>query len=90
VNRIDVEIANGLGLHSRAANRFVRLASTFDAEIRVEHGQVAANGKSILGLLALAAAHGSVLRLVAEGTDAEEALVALETLVRDGFGETAR
>jgi phosphocarrier protein len=87
VTRLDVEIANGPGLHSRAANRFVRLASTFEAEIRVEHGGASANGKSILGLLALAAPRGSVLRLFAKGSDADPALLALEALVKSGFGE---
>ncbi|MCS7183244.1 MAG: HPr family phosphocarrier protein [Thermoanaerobaculum sp.] len=82
-----VELVNRLGLHARAASKFVEEASRFQAEIRVRHNDEEVNGKSILGLLLLAAPCGSKLVLTAEGTDAEEALAALERLVCNRFGE---
>ena len=86
-----VEITNRLGLHSRAANRFVRLANRFESEILVTKGDgVSVNGKSILGLLALAAAQGTVLQLAAKGRDERKAVDALAQLVGSGFGEDAR
>ncbi|MGQ9495836.1 MAG: HPr family phosphocarrier protein [Thermoanaerobaculaceae bacterium] len=82
-----VELINRLGLHARAASKFVHEASRFRAEIRVRHNGEEVNGKSILGLLLLAAPCGSRLTLSAEGEDAEEALAALIRLIADRFGE---
>lgn len=82
-----VELVNRLGLHARAASKFVQEASRFQAEIRVRHNDEEVNGKSILGLLLLAAPCGSKLTISAEGADAEEALQALVQLVADRFGE---
>lgn len=82
-----VELVNRLGLHARAASKFVEEASRFSAEIRVRHNDEEVNGKSILGLLLLAAPCGSRLTISAEGEDAEEALTALTRLVADRFGE---
>lgn len=82
-----VELVNRLGLHARAASKFVQEASRFQAEIRVRHNDEEVNGKSILGLLLLAAPCGSRLTISAEGADAEEALKALAQLVADRFGE---
>lgn len=82
-----VELVNRLGLHARAASKFVFEASRFAAEIRVRHNEHEVNGKSILGLLLLAAPCGSQLTISAEGEDAEEALAALVQLVADRFGE---
>lgn len=82
-----VELINRLGLHARAASKFVHEASRFRAEIRVLHNGEEVNGKSILGLLLLAAPCGSRLTLSAEGADAEEALSALTKLIADRFGE---
>lgn len=82
-----VELVNRLGLHARAASKFVQEASRFVADIRVRHNDEEVNGKSILGLLLLAAPFGSRLTITAEGQDAEEALAALEKLIADRFGE---
>ena len=88
--RSEVAVTNRLGLHSRAANRFVRLASRFESEISVANAAgFTVNGKSILGLLALAAAQGTLLRLAADGQDARNAVDALSDLVHTGFGEDA-
>jgi len=83
----EVVIVNRLGLHARAAAQFVRTAGTFQAEITVEGGGRTVNGKSIMGLLMLAAAQGTRLTLRAAGPDGALALAALAALVRDRFGE---
>lgn len=83
-----VTIVNSLGLHARAAAKFVRLASTFRSQIRVTRGQRTVDGKSILGLLLLAAARGTHVDLEADGPDEAEALAALAALVERGFEET--
>jgi phosphocarrier protein HPr len=81
-----VTIINELGLHARPAAEFVKLASLYTSDIRVEKDGAPVNGKSILGVMTLAAECGAELTLHAEGEDAEEALAALEQLVKDGFG----
>lgn len=83
----EVVIRNRLGLHARAAALFVRTATGFKAEITVEAGARKVNGKSIMGLLMLAAAQRTPLRLRATGADAPAALDALEALVNQKFGE---
>ena len=83
----EVTIVNRLGLHARAAARFVRLASQHAATVRVARGARELDGKSILGLLLLGAARGSTIVIRADGTDAEQAVDALATLVAEGFGE---
>ena len=80
-----VTVVNTLGLHARAAARFVRLASQFGSQIRVTRGPHTMDGKSILGLLLLAAARGSVLTITAEGPDEAEAAAALLALAEKGF-----
>ncbi len=87
MKEIEVQVANRLGLHARAAARFVQLASSFESRITVSRDGSRADGKSILGLLTLAAREGTRLRLSAEGSDADDALAQIETLVRDRFGE---
>jgi phosphocarrier protein HPr len=82
-----VEIIHPLGLHLRPADRFVRLAHRFQAEIRVSCDGRAVDGKSILDLATLAAACGTRLELEASGADAEEALAALCELIAAGFQE---
>lgn len=82
-----LSVANKLGLHARAAARFVGVASQFSSRIEVTLGHRSVNGKSILGLMTLAAARGTDLQVRAEGTDAEAALDALASLVGDRFGE---
>ncbi|TDI34525.1 MAG: HPr family phosphocarrier protein [Acidobacteria bacterium] len=83
----DVEISNRLGLHARAAARFVHTASSFASHIQIERDGQQVDGKSILGLLLLAATQGARLRITAEGDDAEDAVSTLCTLVEDHFGE---
>jgi phosphocarrier protein len=80
-------IRNPLGLHARAAARFVHAASAFASQIRVGRGDREMDGKSIMGLLLLAAAQGSEIRVSAEGPDEADALAALSGLVNRGFDE---
>lgn len=82
-----VTIVNALGLHARAAARFVHLAGQFKSQIKITRGTRTVDGKSILGLLLLAAPRGATLELAAVGADAVEALDALSTLVARGFDD---
>lgn len=83
----EVTIVNKLGLHARAASKLVTEASRFTADIRVAKDGREVSGKSIMGVMMLAAARGARIRLTAEGSDAQEALDSLEALIRDRFGE---
>lgn len=83
----DVTVVNALGLHARAAARFVQLAARYEARIHVARDTRRVDGKSIMGILLLAAARGTVLRIDAVGPDATDAVDALTALVADGFGE---
>jgi phosphocarrier protein HPr len=82
-----VRVTNLLGIHARAAARFVRLAATFSAHIKVAHNGRVIDGKSIMGLLLLAAARGSDVTVSADGTDEDAAVSALGDLVARGFDE---
>ncbi|MEP6572901.1 MAG: HPr family phosphocarrier protein [Gemmatimonadota bacterium] len=84
----EAEIVNPLGLHARPAAQFVKLATSFRANIEVEKEGMAVNGKSIMGVMMLAAECGSVITLRADGDDADQALEALAGLVARGFGES--
>ena len=84
----ELTIVNALGLHARAAARFVRLAAQYDATVRVAKGARELDGKSILGLLLLGAAKGSTIVIRTDGRDAEAAAEALAALVAAGFGES--
>ncbi|MCX6539451.1 MAG: HPr family phosphocarrier protein [Acidobacteria bacterium] len=84
-----VVVNNLLGLHARAAARFVHLAGTFQARVTVTRGARAVDGKSILGILLLAASRGTAIALSVEGPDEHAALDALCGLVEAGFGESA-
>lgn len=83
----EVVVRNSLGLHARAAARFVQVASRFKSRIRLMHAGRTADGKSILGLLALIGAQGARLTISADGSDEEEALRSLIDLVESRFGE---
>jgi phosphocarrier protein len=83
----DVVVPNALGLHARAAARFVQAAGRFAAQIRVTRDGRTVDGKSLMGVLLLAASKGSTLRIEAEGADAGPAVDALAALVASGFGE---
>jgi len=80
-----VKVVNQLGLHARAAARFVELAARFTSRITVSRGAKTMDGKSILGLLLLAAARGTSLTITADGADEAETLAALCLLVEHGF-----
>lgn len=82
-----VTVPNELGMHARAAARFVRLASTFTSQIHVDRDGRAIDGKSIMGLLLLAAARGATITITADGPDELAALDALCGLVERGFDE---
>jgi phosphocarrier protein HPr len=83
----EVIIVNRLGLHARAAAKFVHLASRFTARVTVGKDGTRVDGKSILGLLTLAAAKGTKLHVTAAGDDERQAAEALAELVRSRFGE---
>ena len=80
-------IINKLGLHARAAACFVKCASDFNSDISVKHGSKEVNGKSIMGIMMLAACKGSKLTITATGYDESQALDALEALILSYFGE---
>lgn len=82
-----VMIRNKLGLHARASARFVTTANAFSSNVYLIKDGVEVNGKSIMGIMMLAAGKGTEICVRAEGTDAEDMLDALETLVNDRFGE---
>ena len=82
-----VTVVNQLGMHARAAAKFVHLAGRFDARVRVARDEREMDGKSIMGVLLLAAARGSTITISAEGADEQDAVNALVALVRSGFGE---
>jgi phosphocarrier protein len=80
-------IVNQDGLHARPAARIVRLANSFESEIELSKDGVEVNGKSIMGVMMLAAECGSSITIRATGPDAEQAVAALAALVAEGFGE---
>jgi|SRR5688572_9132741 phosphocarrier protein HPr len=83
----EIAISNSLGMHARAAAKFVHTAGSFTAHIRVARGEREVDGKSIMGLLLLAAAQGSSIRISAEGPDEDPAIAALCALIERGFDE---
>jgi phosphocarrier protein HPr len=85
--RREVTITNRLGLHARAAARFVQLALSFDCDIKVLRNSKEVNGKSIMGVMMLAAGRGTHIEIVASGNDEEQAVQRLEELVVARFGE---
>jgi phosphocarrier protein len=80
-------IANELGLHARPAARFVRMAATFASNIELVRDGVSVNGKSIMGVMMLAAECGAEVVIRAEGSDEDDAVQALHDLITAGFGE---
>ena len=83
----EVEILNKLGLHARPCAKFVKLANTFRCEVWVLKDDDLVNGKSIMGLMMLAAGNGSRLKVTCEGADADDALAAIEKLILGKFDE---
>jgi phosphocarrier protein HPr len=84
----EVVIENKLGLHARPAAEFVKIAAKFNSEITICRDDLEVNGKSIMGVMMLAAEHGSTITLRAEGPDEEEAVQALTDLIRNRFRES--
>jgi phosphocarrier protein len=84
-----VVVSNELGLHARAAARFVHLATQFTSQIKIGRDSRMMDGKSIMGILLLAAARGTLLTITAHGPDEAAALEALVALVESGFGESS-
>ncbi len=82
-----IVISNKLGLHARAAAKFVRIAAGYQSEIMINSGNQEVSGKSIMGIMMLAAGKGTEINLVTVGPDEEEALIALENLILNRFGE---
>lgn len=80
-------IVNKLGLHARASALFVKTASRFRSDIKIEREGIAVNGKSIMGIMMLAAAKGTRIKVTIEGEDEADALAALGELIANGFGE---
>ena len=83
----DVEIINKLGMHARAAAKFVKLASNFESDIDIEKDSRRVNAKSIMGVMMLAASQGTTVTIHASGNDAENSLDALEQLIKNRFEE---
>jgi phosphocarrier protein len=83
----EVTIINKLGLHARAAAKLVTCASEYSSEILLSNNDQSVNGKSIMGVMLLAAGQGTMLSLTADGEDENAAADALETLIRNRFGE---
>ena len=83
----DARIVNPLGMHARPAAEFVKIATRFKAKVDVQRDSLSVNGKSIMGVMMLAAEQGSSLRIRADGADAAEAIDALCALVAAGFNE---
>ena len=82
-----IDIINKLGLHARAAAKFVTLAAQYQSDIQLVGNDRKVNGKSIMGVMMLAAGQGTSLDLVADGNDEDAAVDALEALVNSRFGE---
>ena len=83
----DLVVSNKLGIHARPAAMFVKIASKFESDIFVEKDGERVNGKSIMGLMMLAAGPGSKLKLIASGTDAQQAVGEIEALMKRKFDE---
>jgi phosphocarrier protein len=87
MNSRKVTISNKLGLHARAAAKFVNLASTFEADVTIRLNGAHVNGKSIMGIMMLAAGKGTELELETNGPDEQQAIASLVNLIEDRFGE---
>lgn len=87
MNCTEVTICNKLGMHARASAKFVTLATGFSCDITLSRNNQEVNGKSIMGIMMLAASIGSSIKICSSGEDEEKATSALAELVRSGFGE---
>jgi phosphocarrier protein HPr len=84
----ELTICNKMGMHARPAAQFVKRASKYKCDVWVEKDDEPVNGKSIMGLMMLAAGRGETIKLTTEGADAEAAMADLEELIRTGFGDS--
>ena len=82
-----ITIVNKLGLHARAAARLVQVASKYDCDINISLNSKKVNGKSIMGIMMLAASRGSVVEITTSGADEKSAMDGLEALIQSRFGE---
>lgn len=82
-----IEIINKLGLHARAAAKLVQIASEFNSDITIRYNGKEADGKSIMGIMMLAASRGNTIELLSSGIDEEEALSAVKEIISNKFGE---
>lgn len=87
MNCFDITIINKLGMHARASAKLVSLASSFECQITVSRNERAVSGKSIMGIMMLAAGKGAVLKICADGIDEDSASKALRHLINSRFGE---
>lgn len=87
LEEMEYEIVNRLGLHARAAAQLVQTANRFLSDVTIEKDGNEVNGKSIMGLLMLAAPQGSKVKVTVSGEDAENAMKVIGVLINDGFGE---
>lgn len=85
--KISLEIINKLGLHARASTKLTQTASQFKSEVWIEKNGRRVNAKSIMGVMMLAAAKGSIVEIEATGVDEDQAIAALQTLINNYFGE---
>lgn len=83
----DLTIKNKMGMHARPAAQFVKRASKYKCDVWVEKDDEPVNGKSIMGLMMLAAGRGEIIKLTTEGVDADAAMADLEELILSGFGD---
>lgn len=83
----EIEIKNKLGLHARAAAKLVHLAARFTSDVKVKKGNEEVDGKSILGILLLAAGRGTVITVSANGNDEDDAITSIEKLIDGKFDE---
>ncbi len=83
----ELTIRNKMGMHARPAAQFVKRASKYQCDVWVEKDDEPVNGKSIMGLMMLAAGRGEKIKIIADGNDAEAAVADLEELVTSGFGD---
>jgi len=84
-----ITIINRLGLHARAAAKFVQTAARYESTVTVSRNDKDVNGKSIMGVMMLAAAQGAEISITTQGADAEDTLAALVSLINDRFGESS-
>jgi phosphocarrier protein HPr len=83
----EISIVNKYGLHARPAMQLVELSNGFGSKIELSTNSITVDGKSIMSVMRLGAAKGTILKVVADGDDADEAVIAIAKLVSDGFGE---